>query len=103
MEQWSLLAILTILYCTVLIQLLEFVELYAAMASWHSVSGAELEKIGDEKLARHDYSAFGEYIQQFLFADGADHQLKPEKSADQLLGLKEEGLEALIKSIADEL
>lgn len=67
------------------------------------VSGAELEKIGDEKLARHDYSAFGEYIQQFLFADGAGHALKPEKSANELLGLKEEDLEALIKSIVDEL
>ena len=67
------------------------------------VSGADLEKIGDEKLARHDYSAFGEYIQQFLFADGAGHALKPEKSANALLGLEGENLEDLIKSIADEL
>lgn len=67
------------------------------------ISGAELEKIGDEKLAKHDYSAFGEYIQQFLFADGAGHALKPEKSANALLGLKEENLEDLIKSIVDEL
>ncbi|KAM0425492.1 hypothetical protein ACHAPT_009281 [Fusarium lateritium] len=67
------------------------------------VSSAELEKIGDEKLARHDYSAFGEFIQQFLFADGAGHALKPEKSANGLLGLKEENLEEIVKSISDEL
>ncbi|KAH7166518.1 hypothetical protein EDB81DRAFT_853144 [Dactylonectria macrodidyma] len=61
-------------------------------------TGAELEKIGDEKLARGDFSAFGPYLESFLFSDGSGHGLKPEDSANELLGLKQESLEETIKN-----
>ncbi|KAF4463910.1 2`-hydroxyisoflavone reductase [Fusarium albosuccineum] len=61
------------------------------------VTGAELEKIADEKIAKHDYSAFGQYIQQFLFADGAGHALTAENSSNELLGLEKEDVKAAIR------
>ncbi|KAF7552985.1 hypothetical protein G7Z17_g3953 [Cylindrodendrum hubeiense] len=61
-------------------------------------TGDELEKIGDEKIAKKDFSAFIQYLEQHLFADGAGHGLKPENSANGLLGLKEEPLEDTIRN-----
>ncbi|KAH6887114.1 hypothetical protein B0T10DRAFT_575674 [Thelonectria olida] len=61
------------------------------------VTGAELEKIGDEKIAKGDFSAFLPYLEQFLFADGAKHALTPETSDNELLGLKPEPLEETIR------
>ncbi|KAJ3548192.1 hypothetical protein NM208_g1122 [Fusarium decemcellulare] len=61
------------------------------------VTGAELEKIADEKIAKHDYSAFGQYIQQFLFADGAGHALTAENSSNELLGLENEDVKAAVR------
>ncbi|KAM0320575.1 hypothetical protein ACHAPQ_009932 [Fusarium lateritium] len=45
------------------------------------VSSAELEKTGDEKIAKGDSSTFGDYLEQFLFADGAGHSLTREMNA----------------------
>ncbi|KAF4949147.1 hypothetical protein FSARC_13565 [Fusarium sarcochroum] len=66
------------------------------------ISGAELEKIGDEKIAKKDFSAFGDYLQQFLFADGVGHSLKGDKNAIGLLGLQTENLEEVIKSVVSD-
>jgi hypothetical protein len=63
------------------------------------VSSAESERIGDEKLAKGDYSAFGNYLEQFLFADGAGNGLKGDENAIGLLGLKEENLEEVVKGV----
>ncbi|KLO98483.1 related to 2`-hydroxyisoflavone reductase [Fusarium fujikuroi] len=67
------------------------------------VTGAEQEKIGDEKIAKGDFSAFGNYLEKFLFADGAGHALKGDENAIGLLGLKEENLEEVIKSVVAEI
>ncbi|KAJ4258090.1 hypothetical protein NW762_008230 [Fusarium torreyae] len=67
------------------------------------ISGAELEKIGDEKIAKKDFSAFGDYLQQFLFADGAGHSLKGDKNAIGLLGLRTENLEEVIERVVSEI
>ncbi|KAF4988125.1 hypothetical protein FGRMN_9955 [Fusarium graminum] len=67
------------------------------------VSSADLEKVGDEKIANGDFSAFGDYLEQFLFADGAGHSLVGDNNAIELLGLEEESLEEVIKSVVAEL
>ena len=63
------------------------------------VSSAESEKIGDEKLVKGDYSAFGNYLEQFLFADGSGNGLKGDENAIGLLGLEEENLEEIVKGV----
>ncbi|KAJ4128828.1 hypothetical protein NW768_007347 [Fusarium equiseti] len=67
------------------------------------VSSTESEKIGDEKLAKGDYSAFGNYLEQFLFADGAGNGLKGDENAIRLLGLEEENLEEVIKGVLTDI
>ncbi|KAJ4007569.1 hypothetical protein NW752_010234 [Fusarium irregulare] len=67
------------------------------------VSSAESEKIGDEKLAKGDYSAFGNYLEQFLFADGSGNGLKGDENAIGLLGLEEENLEEVVKGVLAEM
>ncbi|KAF5637665.1 2-hydroxyisoflavone reductase [Fusarium sp. NRRL 25303] len=67
------------------------------------VTGAEQEKIGDEKVAKGEFSAFKNYLEQFLFADGAGHALTGDENAIGLLGLKEENLEEVIKSVVAEI
>ncbi|GKU05805.1 hypothetical protein FLAG1_09071 [Fusarium langsethiae] len=63
------------------------------------VSSVEIERIGDEKIANGDFSAFGNYLEQFLFADGAGNALKGDENAIRLLGLEEESLEQVVKSV----
>ncbi|EKJ69572.1 hypothetical protein FPSE_10283 [Fusarium pseudograminearum CS3096] len=63
------------------------------------VSSTELERIGDEKIARGDFSAFGNYLEQFLFADNAGNALKGDGNAIGLLELEEESLEDVIKRV----
>ncbi|XEV02881.1 hypothetical protein FSHL1_008168 [Fusarium sambucinum] len=62
-------------------------------------SGAEIDKIGDDKISNGDFSAFGNYLEQFLFTDGAGNVLKGYGDAIGLLGRKEESLEGVIKSV----
>jgi len=63
------------------------------------ISSAVSERIGDEKLTKGDYSAFGNYLEQFLFADGAGNGLKGDENAIGLLGLEEENLEEVVKDV----
>lgn len=51
---------------------------------------AELQKIGEEKLAKGDFSAFGQLLRVYLYRDGAGHPLKEEDKANKLLGIPEE-------------
>ncbi|RGP77047.1 hypothetical protein FLONG3_4876 [Fusarium longipes] len=67
------------------------------------VSGTDLERIGDEKIANGDFSAFGNYLEQFLFADGAGNALKGDENAIGMLGLEEENLEEVIKSVLTDI
>ncbi|OTB02681.1 hypothetical protein M426DRAFT_322440 [Hypoxylon sp. CI-4A] len=61
------------------------------------LSAAEQEKIGAEKLKQGDYSAFSNFLRGHLYADGANHALKAEDSANSLLGLQEEDLAVAVK------
>lgn len=51
---------------------------------------ADLQKIGEEKLAKGDFSAFGQLLRVYLYRDGEGHALKEEEKANRLLGLPEE-------------
>ncbi|OIW28169.1 NAD(P)-binding protein [Coniochaeta ligniaria NRRL 30616] len=62
------------------------------------VSSADLEKLGADKLAKGDYSAFGPLVTAWNYADGANKGLTPETSANELLGLKEEDLKETVKA-----
>ncbi|OLN87445.1 Pinoresinol reductase 1-like protein 3 [Colletotrichum chlorophyti] len=61
-----------------------------------AVKTADLEKTADEKLAKGDFSAFIELLQQNLFRDGNNTAFK-ENAAVTLLGLQEEDLKAETK------
>jgi hypothetical protein len=65
------------------------------------VKTSDLKKIGDEKLANGDYSAFVEYLIQHVFGEGANGAIKD--SAIKLLGLEEEDLRTVTKKVLSEL
>lgn len=62
-----------------------------------NVKTSHLEKIGEEKAARNDPTAFVEFLLQYVFADGAN-QAVAENSAITVLGLEEENLRTTIKA-----
>jgi len=68
-------------------------------AQWKVVSAksSELVKIGDEKLAKGDFSAFGDYLSAFVFADG-NGPARSAESANALLDLPKEDLRTTIKA-----
>lgn len=58
----------------------------------------DLQKTGEEKLAKGDYSAFGELLRVYLYRDGEGHPLKTGESANKLLGLPgEEDLKSSLR------
>ncbi|RYP11689.1 hypothetical protein DL767_011010 [Monosporascus sp. MG133] len=61
-------------------------------------STADDGKVGLEKLSEGDYSAFRNLLRERIFKDGADLSAKGDNSANGLLGLQEESLEATIKA-----
>jgi len=56
------------------------------------------QKTADEKLAKGDRSAFGDYLKVWLFKDGEGKSPKKEALANKELGLKEEDLKALLRA-----
>lgn len=62
-----------------------------------NVKTSHLEKIGEEKAARNDPTAFVELLLQYVFADGAN-QAVAENSATTVLGLQEESLRTTVKA-----
>ena len=58
----------------------------------------DLQKIADEKFAKGDYSAFGDYLRVDIFADGKGNSPKEGELANKELGLKEDDLKATIKA-----
>ncbi|KAI7766989.1 hypothetical protein LZL87_013327 [Fusarium oxysporum] len=62
-----------------------------------NVKTSDLEKIGQEKLANNDPSAFVEYLSQYVFADGAG-QAVTENAAVTVLGLQEESLRETVRA-----
>ncbi|PCD37077.1 hypothetical protein AU210_005582 [Fusarium oxysporum f. sp. radicis-cucumerinum] len=62
-----------------------------------NVKTSDLEKIGAEKLANNDPTAFVEYLSQYVFADGAG-QAVTENAAVTVLGLQEESLRETVRA-----
>jgi hypothetical protein len=62
------------------------------------VSSEELQKTGEEKLSKGDFSAFRELVQAWNYADGIGHGLKPDDSANELLELPQDDLKGTIKN-----
>jgi len=57
-----------------------------------------VEKLGDEKLAKGDYSAFGDFLKPLLFGDGIGASPKEAQLANKELGLPKEDLKATVKA-----
>lgn len=55
-------------------------------------------KTADEKLAKGDYSAFGDYLKVVLFKDGAGQSARRADLANEELGLPAQDLRATIKA-----
>lgn len=60
-------------------------------------NSAELQKVGEEKLSKGDYSAFLQLLRVHLYRDGEGHALKDSEAANKLLGLPEEDLRTELK------
>ncbi|TVY24179.1 hypothetical protein LHYA1_G006817 [Lachnellula hyalina] len=65
------------------------------------VATSDLEKIGDQKMARGDSSAFVEYLIRHVFGDGAGGAI--EDNAAECLGLEEEDLRTIVRRVLSEL
>lgn len=64
---------------------------------------ADLQRVGEEKLEKGDFSAFRELLLTYVHRDGSGHALKPEDSANELLELPQEDLRATLRKwLADE-
>ncbi|GKT47604.1 pinoresinol reductase 2 [Colletotrichum spaethianum] len=62
----------------------------------NNVKTSDLEKTADEKLAKGDFSAFIQLLQQHIFGDGNGNVTK-DNAAVKLLGLQEEDVKAETK------
>ena len=73
-------------------------------AQWtvNHIDATELQKKGEEKLARGDFSAFVELLRVYLFKDGIGNAPGPDESANALLGLPAEDVRATIKTWLNE-
>lgn len=82
-------------------QLLRIVEEESG-AQWQRepVKSSDLTKIGEEKLAKKDFSAFRDFLQAYLYRDGGD-SAKGVELANGLLGLEEEDPRPTIKAFLE--
>lgn len=55
-------------------------------------------KVGGEKLAKGDFSAFGDYLKVYLYRDSEGRSPKKAQLANEELGLPVEDLKATIKA-----
>lgn len=81
-------------------QVLQIVEAETGGSRWavERQDAAELQRIGEEKLAKGDFSAFGQLLRVYLYRDGEGHALKEGEKANELLGLlAEEDLEGTLR------
>lgn len=73
-------------------------ELTGTTFAVNRVDSEELQKLGEEKLSKGDFSAFLPLLQRWNFADGKGHAVRPEDSADQLLELPKDDLGESIRA-----
>lgn len=64
------------------------------------VSALQLDDEGRDKLARGDFSAFGSFLQAYLFGDLGD-STKGVELANDLLGLQEEDIRVTLKEFIE--
>lgn len=79
-------------------EVLRIVE--AATGARWTVTHAEtaaLQRQGEDKLARGDFSAFSELLRVWQFQDGAGHAPDPKTGGNALLGLEEDDLAETLK------
>ncbi|KUI55744.1 hypothetical protein VP1G_03147 [Cytospora mali] len=62
-----------------------------------NVSTQDLQKAGEEKLAKGDFSAFRELLRVHLYRDGEGHPVPADEKANNLLELPEEDLRGTIR------
>ncbi|KUI63336.1 Uncharacterized protein ycf39 [Cytospora mali] len=62
-----------------------------------NVSTQDLQKAGEEKLAKGDFSAFRELLRVHLYRDGEGHPVPADELANDLLELPEEDLRGTIR------
>lgn len=62
------------------------------------VNTADLEKIGNEKLANGDFSAFRDFLRAHLYGDGRGNAPKGDNNANGLLGLPTGDLRGTIRN-----
>ena len=61
-------------------------------------SSAELQSLGEEKLAKGDFSAFGPLLEAYNYGDGKNHALKAEDFVDSSVGVAtDEDVKTVIK------
>ena len=73
-------------------------ELIGSKLTIDRQNSADLQKAGEEKLAKGDFSAFRDLVQAWNYADGGGHTLRAEDNADRLLGVPGDDLTATIKA-----
>jgi hypothetical protein len=73
-------------------------ELTGTTFTVNRVDSEELQKLGEDKLSKGDFSAFLPLLQRWNFADGKGHAVKPEDAADELLELPKDDLKASVKA-----
>ncbi|KAH7057029.1 hypothetical protein B0J12DRAFT_774613 [Macrophomina phaseolina] len=61
------------------------------------ISSDDLDKLGDQKKSKGDFSYFMFYLRHYFFSDGSIGFLKEEDSANELLGLDKEDIRDTIR------
>ena len=72
-------------------------ELTGETLSVVHVNSADLQKVGEEKLAQGDYRAFVDFLRAHLHGDGAGNALK--EGANEAIGLPFEDLREVVKAL----
>jgi len=78
-----------------IVQILQRREGDRAWAVEH-ISSTELERSGDEKVAKGDPRSFIDYLKLYSFGDGGNRSLADTDSANELLGLTKEDLASVL-------
>lgn len=61
------------------------------------ISTVDAQRLGEEKLQKGDYSAFGDLLKRVQFADGVGNAPLEQASANGLLGLKNEDVRVTVR------
>ncbi|SPJ91015.1 related to 2`-hydroxyisoflavone reductase [Fusarium torulosum] len=83
-------------------EILKFIEEESGEKwSRQSVTSAELNKAGHEKLSQGDYMALADFLLASNFEDGGNHAVNPEDTGNDLLGIGVEDPKVTVKAWLD--